>query len=41
MMANPCPSCGGPVPEDTVWIYQQKFYCTEKCAARARTKGLV
>lgn len=26
-----CPKCGGPIPEDTLWTFRQKFYCSEEC----------
>lgn len=32
-----CPSCGGVNPDDTVWVYQLKFYCSESCVAKAMT----
>ena len=32
---NPCPKCGGWVPEETVWVFQAKFYCSESCAREA------
>lgn len=30
----PCPACGGEVPEDTIWLYMLRFYCSEACVAR-------
>ena len=32
---KPCPGCGGPVPDDTVWIRHDRFFCSEKCCAEA------
>lgn len=27
----PCPHCAGPLPEDTVWLYMGKYYCSDDC----------
>jgi len=36
-MANlVCPGCGHLVPIDTVWCYQQKFFCTQDCVEKYR-----
>lgn len=31
---SPCPKCGDKVQE-TVWIVDAKFYCSEQCAREA------
>ena len=33
-----CPGCGCQVPLDTVWIYQQRFFCTQDCVVKFRTR---
>jgi len=36
-MANSvCPGCGHPVPPDTVWVYQQSFFCNQECVEAYR-----
>lgn len=32
---KPCPTCGGPVPCDTIWVRGSRFFCQERCAAEA------
>ena len=29
--ANKCPHCFAQVPEESIWIYQMRFYCSEGC----------
>jgi hypothetical protein len=36
---SPCPSCGGWVPHETVWIAGAKFYCSEECARKGTGNG--
>lgn len=34
-----CPACGKKVPEDSIWIYLGKFYCSEQCVASLIKRG--
>lgn len=32
-MSQPiCPGCGGKVPEDTIWTWGGKAFCSQQCA---------
>jgi len=31
----PCPACGEPVPENSVWSFGDKVYCCEGCCRKA------
>lgn len=30
-----CPACTNHVPDDTIWVARNKFYCSEECAKRS------
>ena len=34
---KPCPTRGGEVPLDTVWIRHLRFFCCEECCREAPT----
>lgn len=34
-----CPTCGGSVPEDTIWVARGVFYCQEKCVPEGVKPG--
>jgi endogenous inhibitor of DNA gyrase (YacG/DUF329 family) len=36
-----CPTCGEKVPLDQnpFWVWEQKFYCSERCVRKVATPG--
>lgn len=32
-----CPGCGGRVPLDTVWVYRERFFCSQECVVKYRS----
>jgi len=36
-----CPRCAGEVsPSETLWVWQTKWYCSERCARLASGQGI-